>query len=121
MKKFNKNQIVFQACHTFAAIQPTSKNGDLLIREVMIGVVIERQVESCGQKQTTFFNRGGNDSVFGRTMYAGYNNAFATQDEAFAALKSSPSCSVICPDVYSDANNSSFDDVKSGQMNIAEK
>lgn len=118
---FNKGQVVFQACQRFAEVGKSGTNGDKFIGAVMVGAVIERQVDSCGQKQATFFNRGNNDSIFGKkTKFANGCDIYATAEEAFAALKSG-SCDVICPDVYSDEDASIFSDLSKGKMRIAAK
>ena len=116
--KFKKGQTVFQASSNFATVAECAKNGDVYIPSVSIGIVVEREVDSCGAKQITFTDRGGNDSIFSKKFcFAWGENIFSTAEEAFAALKSD----VICPDVYSDANKNSFNDFRNGIMRITAK
>jgi hypothetical protein len=117
--KFKRGQIVFQSCTRFAEVAKIGTNDGKRISEVTIGVVIEREIDSCGKKIATFSDRGGNDNVFGRTYY--FTNfpvfLFATADEALAALHAGSD--VICPDVYTDANKDAFTHLRNGSMRIA--
>ncbi len=103
--KFAKGQTVFQACINFAC-----KDG------VRIGVVIERMLDSAGKKFVTFYDRADLDSVFGRRERIEYAAIFATQQEAFQHLQNSASTGAICKTVYTDSNDESFRDFRSGAM-----
>lgn len=104
MKRFTKWQTVFYASSNFSSL------GNL-----RVGVVIERQVESCGAKQITFFDRCGNDDVFGRSQRADSPAICSTAEEAFSYLQAS-SADLICPDIYSDANKRCFIDARNGTL-----
>ena len=117
--QFKKGQVVFQACSNFAVVGVGAKNGNKYTPEVRIGIVLERELDACGKQQVSFVNRGGNNFVFGRTYRFSWGSSdgiFATAAKAFSALQSD----VVCPDVYSDENKQSFDDLRSGKMRIAE-
>lgn len=121
--KFTKGQIVYQAAHNFAAVGASGKNNGEYVADVMIGVVIERQIDACGQKKASFYSRSQfNDSAFGKSINITFNKTvFATPEEAFESLRAEPNADVICPDVYSDADSKAFDDLRSGKMRIAAK
>lgn len=118
---FAKGQIVFQACPTFSTIA----RGDHASRnDVLLGVVIARQVDACGTKKITFFNRDSknqNDFVFGRSVRLPSNHIFNSAQDAFNFLNASWHCDVICPDVYSDSSDQAFADLKFGAMRVAAK
>ena len=77
-KRFTKGQIVYQVCSRLTS------NG-----KVDIAAVVERQVDACGEKQMTFYDRGGHgDFVFGRQLRADWPYIFATREEAAACIKS---------------------------------
>lgn len=120
-KRFTKGQVIYQVCQNLASITEAQKNGDTYFYPVTLGAVVERQVDSCGAKQVTFYNRGGNDSVFGRSNLARAAELFADSAAAFEYLRNCPRCDVICPDVLTDANKIWLDDLRNSVTKIAEK
>lgn len=122
--KFTKGQHVFSVHTHFAAVGAHGRNGDVWMPTVNIGVIIERVVDACGQKQMTFESRdakGQNDSVFGRKVSLAWaEGIFANLSDAKEYLAKS-NCDVICPDVYSDENDKCFVDFHQGAMRIAAK
>ena len=118
-KRFTKGQTVYYATADFAAVGRGDREHGFA--DVYLGVVIERQVDACGAKNITFFDRGGNDSTFGRRHFASSPFICASADEAFAFLRASQRVDVICPDVYTDADKRCFDELRGGTMRIAEK
>ena len=118
-KRFTKGQTVFYASTNLGRVGEGDRDHNF--HSVQLGAVIERQVDACGAKQVTFFNRGNNDSVFGRSQYASNQAICATASEAFEFLRNSPLVDVVCPDIYTDADKRWFDDLRNGTMRIAEK
>lgn len=116
-KRFTNGQTVFYASTYFGCVG----KGDRYHDNVRLGVVIERQVDACGVKQITFFNRGNNDSVFGRRENANNQAICETAEEAFNFLRNSLIVDVVCPDVYTDSDKRCFDDLRNSTMRIAEK
>lgn len=106
--RFKKNQIVYYASTNVA--RNVEKNNE----ESNLCMVIERQIESCGTKKATFFDRAGNDFCFGKSIY--FHNShyeikyFSTPEEAFLYLESykdtykNNNC-FIESEVFSDAND----------------
>jgi hypothetical protein len=121
MTRFLKNEIVYKVSTDFATVGKASYNEDKYISEVRLGIIVERQVESCGAKRITFYDRANNDFVFGKSAHSDNETYFKSVEDAFNFLKNSNQCQVICPDVYSDADNKSFDDFNNGKMRIAQK
>lgn len=116
-----KGDIVYQSCSFFAIVGKGGMNGDIYMTDIYVGVVIERELDTCGKKQATFSNRGDLDHVLGRVCYLTHKNAenkiFNTSSEAFTSLKSD----VVCPDIYSDSSRQVFDDLKDGSLRIVPK
>lgn len=127
MSRFQKGQIVYSASVNFStygqhamrdangkfqgwAAGPKTREG----REITIGAVIERQIDACGKKQISFYDRGDNDFVFGRRMSADTPRLFTTADEAFEYVKQH--CDLVVADVYSDANRNIFNDNAAGKL-----
>jgi hypothetical protein len=102
-KRFTKGQIVFVASTSWQYLktQTPCAGGT-------IGAVIERQVESCGLKQITFFNRAGFDCVFSRSEQADSGRIFATADEAFQYLKDAACVDLVCKEIRCDADKDLF-------------
>lgn len=118
-KRFTKGQTVFYASTNFSRVGDGDRAHDF--HGVQIGLVIERQVDACGAKQVTFFNRGENDSIFGRSHLANNPEICTTADEAFAFLRNHNRVDVVCPDIYTDTDKRCFDDLRNGTLRIAEK
>ena len=79
MGKFKKGEIVYYASMNCGEYKTGNHSTTLCM-------VIERTVESCGNKQMTFYDNGS-DSTFGRTIYMNWSSDyFKTADEAFAYL-----------------------------------
>jgi len=125
--RFVKGQIVYSVCTRFStfgqyAIRnasgkflgwtdgPKTRDG----HAIKIAVVIERQVDACGAKQVTFYDRGNNDSVFGRMERADIPTIFNTAEEAFAYAEAN--CDIVAAKVYSDADDEAFEEVNNGTM-----
>ncbi len=111
-KRFAKGQTVFFACLDMFEVASGERNGRLEI--VHAGAVITRTVDACGAKQVTFEDHG-NDSTFGRSMYANSDQLFNTAEEAFEYLKNSRYVEVIAKKVYSDANREWYDEIVQGR------
>jgi len=118
MKKFD---IVYEVHEHFATVASARYYEGKYFPEIRIGIVVERMLESCGKKQATFFDRGGVDSVFGRVHYFNHGDLFASAEEAVEALRKTNFCDVICNKIYSDSNKESFEDLRNGNLIIAEK
>lgn len=100
-KRFQKGQLIYKATNNFQTYDGVG------IAPIRMGAVIERQVDACGAKQITFYDRGM-DSIYSRKDRADSLKLFCTPEEAFAALRSDPLVDVICPDVVSDSDREIF-------------
>jgi hypothetical protein len=112
-RRFTKGQTIFYASTYFRC----PGRGDRDHADVYLGAVIERQVDACGAKQVTFFDRAGFDGVFCRSDRAEAEYFFATPDEAFQYLRNHGAVDVISPDIHSDADPEIF----SRPLNVAAK
>lgn len=118
--RFSKHQIIYQASWRFSKVK-VKGGGKFYDDEKLIGVVIERQVDSCGLKKITFFSRDTkqqNDSVFGKSYHANAENLFASADDAMKFLKDK--VDIYCPQVYSDDSGKVFEDYDKGVMELVE-
>ena len=113
MPKFKKNQIVYQVSTRFSSIQLKSREG----KEIRVSVVVERKVDSCGEKQMTFYSRdlnNSNDFVFGKKAYAPFNNCFANAEDAlnYALTVANSTDSVVIAEIYADDTDAVFNNFR---------
>jgi len=102
MAKFKKGQKVYRASGNISMIYKTGED------DIALCMVVERTIDSCGEKRMTFVDYGS-DFTFGRSVDMKYaENYFSTPEEAFEYLKSYSgyrTCYEIHPEVVSDRDD----------------
>lgn len=100
MTRFKKGQLVYKADTNISEVR---KNGEVTV----LCMVIEREIDSCGEKRMTFKDYG-NDRVFDRQTPAYNERYFDSTEKAFDFLESvGIGCrnKDIAKNVFSDKNS----------------